>query len=89
MVLLIDRQGQVHCLYCELVDLTALGLLTIRRASHVEPDPIGNWWADLAPLQGPKLGPFVRRSEALTAEQRWIELHALRAANPDRPSTTR
>jgi hypothetical protein len=65
MQLLIDPQGKVHCLYGELIDLTQLGVLAIRRASHVEADDQGNWWADLAPVGGPKLGPFTRRSEAL------------------------
>lgn len=75
MELLVDRRGQVHCLYGEAIDLNALGPLTIRRVSHVEPDDNGQWWADLAPVRGPKLGPFDRRSEALAAEQHWLEQH--------------
>ena len=31
----------------------ALGQLTIRRASHVEPDEWGRWTADLTPIAGP------------------------------------
>ena len=31
------------------VDLAALGVLSIRRASHVEPDEEGRWWVDLGP----------------------------------------
>jgi len=77
MVLVIDAGGGVRCLYGEEIDLAALGALTIRRASHVEPDPEGNWWADLAPAQGPRLGPFGRRSLALGAERQWLEAHGL------------
>jgi hypothetical protein len=43
------------------------------KASHVEPDVQGSWWADLAPTGGPKLGPFLRRSDALDAERQWLE----------------
>jgi hypothetical protein len=73
MLLLIDRQGSVHCLYSEAVDLSSFGTLTISRASQVEPDDTGRWWADLSPVGGPTLGPFSRRSEALAAERVWLE----------------
>lgn len=73
MHLRIDRQGQVHCLYSEAVDLAALGPLSIQRASNVEPDDAGQWWADLSPVGGPTLGPFGRRSDALAAEVEWLE----------------
>jgi hypothetical protein len=77
MQLLIDPQGQIRCLYEEAVDLAVFGKPTIRRASQVEPDPEGRWWADLAPVGGPKLGPFRRRSEALASERDWLEQHWL------------
>jgi hypothetical protein len=73
MQLLIDPCGRVHCVYGEAIDLAALGPLSIRRGSHVEPDPQGLWWADLGPVQGPRLGPFARRSEALEAELDWLQ----------------
>jgi hypothetical protein len=73
MQLRIDSQGQVTCVYDEVIDLTALGRLTIRRASSVEPDDTGRWWADLAPVGGPRLGPFFLRSKALAAERAWLE----------------
>jgi hypothetical protein len=75
MQLLIDREGNVRCVYAETIDLKALGQVSIRRASHVEPDDAGRWWADLAPIGGPKLGPFDRRSMALAAETEWLEQH--------------
>ena len=73
MNLVIDPQGRVQCLYTEALDLAALGSVSIRRASHVEPDEEGRWWADLSPVGGPRLGPFNRRSLALDAERVWLE----------------
>ncbi len=80
MHLVIDRHGIVRCLYGEAVDLAALGVPVIARASAVEPDAAGQWWADLAPVGGPRLGPFARRSQALEAERRWLETHWLAGA---------
>jgi hypothetical protein len=82
MMLLVDLGGQVRCLYSELIDLETLGSLSIRRASRVEPDGSGQWWAHLNPIGGPRLGPFRRRSEALTAEVAWIEEYVLSGAGP-------
>ena len=73
MTLVIDPGGEMRCIYAEAIDLSCLGSLLIRRASHVEPDANGRWWADLSPVSGPKLGPFGRRAEALAAEQHWLE----------------
>jgi len=73
MDLIVDPAGTVRGLYDEAIDLSSLGGLTIRRASHVEPDASGRWWVDLSPVGGPRLGPFGRRSEALEAESRWLE----------------
>jgi len=75
MDLIISPNGYVHCLYDESLDLSALGRLTIRRASHVEPTDDGQWTADLSPIDGPVLGPFGLRSDAVAAEVRWIEDH--------------
>ena len=77
MDLVIDGAGEVRCLYGEAIPLASLGALTIRRASHVEPAAQGRWRADLAPVGGPVLGPFDRRSEALAAEVRWLLEHRL------------
>jgi hypothetical protein len=75
MHLWIDRCGKIRALYGEAIDLATLGELAIRRASRVEPDRQGRWWADLAPMGGPTLGPFARRSQALAAEVAWLERH--------------
>jgi hypothetical protein len=77
MQLVIDTGGQVRCLYSEVLDLAALGPLSIQRASSVEPDHEGQWWADLAHVSGPRLGPFSKRSAALAAETAWLEQHVL------------
>lgn len=77
MDLVIDSCGGVRCLYGEVIDLAALGPLAIERASHVEPDASGRWWANLSPVAGPCLGPFARRSAALAAEAAWLARHRL------------
>lgn len=58
-----------------LVDLLALGEARIARASHVEPTADAQWTADMAPSDGPVLGPFKLRSEALAAERAWLSEH--------------
>ena len=77
MQLLVEPTGRVRCLYSETLELASLGRLNIARASHVEPTTGGRWLADLSPVSGPVLGPFALRSEALAAEQRWLEAHWL------------
>lgn len=77
MLLTIDCRGTTRCLYGEDVELASLGKVRICRASHVEPDDAGRWWADLSPAGGPYLGPFVRRSAAIRAEQVWLEANVL------------
>ena len=77
MQLIILPDGSVRCLYSEAINLHALGALDIRRGSHVEPDDQGQWWANLSLVQGPKLGPFPHRSQALAAEVQWLECHWL------------
>jgi hypothetical protein len=70
--LVVDAAGGVRCIYDEMLDLRQLGRLQITRASHVEPDQDGLWWADMGPSGGPVLGPFRSRSEALEAERGWL-----------------
>lgn len=72
MELVVDAGGDVRCIYDEALDLQELGKLQITRASHVEPDRDGFWWADMGPVEGPVLGPYGSRSEALAAEKGWI-----------------
>jgi hypothetical protein len=77
MELVVLPSGDMRLIYSETLDLAAFGQLTIRRASHVEPDERGQWFADLAPVAGPRLGPFDCRSQALAAEEAWLTTHAL------------
>ena len=84
-MLFVNPQGGVRCLYDEAVDLASLGPVLIQRASHVEPDDRGQWWADLAPMLGPRLGPFAVRSAALDAERQWLEDLLGGAAQPTIP----
>lgn len=72
MELTINIRGQIRCIYDEALDLSALGPPVVTRASHVEPKMHGLWYADLAPVAGPRLGPFPRRSDALAAERAWL-----------------
>lgn len=73
MILRFDADGQGHAIYGEAIDLRELGAVAIRRASHVEPTDDGRWTADMAPMDGPVLGPYDHRSEALDAEVAWLE----------------
>jgi hypothetical protein len=64
MELVVGAGGEVQYIYDEAMDLRQFGKLPITRASHVEPDRDGSWWADM--------GPFGSRSEALRAEREWL-----------------
>jgi hypothetical protein len=75
MELVVQTSGKIHCIYGEEIDLAALGKVSVTRASHVEPDATGLWLVDFAPIAGPRLGPFSRRSEALAAETAWLLNH--------------
>jgi hypothetical protein len=77
MQLIITPGGAIRCIYDEASDLAVLGSPTITRASHIEPDHQGRWWADLSPVGGPVLRDFATRGEALAAEQAWLEAHWL------------
>jgi hypothetical protein len=72
MELIVGVDGSARCIYDEALDLRELGKLQITRASHVEPDAEGYWWADMGPSGGPVLGPYGSRSEALGAERDWL-----------------
>lgn len=82
MNLLIAPTGSIRCVYGEAVNLHQLGRLSIQRGSHVEPTAESLWTADLAPVNGPLLGPFVSRADALAAEAAWLLEHWLVPAEP-------
>jgi len=76
MELVVSPGGRVSTIYSEVLDLTPLGRQQITRASHVEPDAQGLWLAQI--IDGPRLGPFGNRSEAIAAEVIWLQQHRLR-----------
>ena len=77
MELIIGPDGCIKTVYDEVIDLRSLGRPSLLRAGHVEPDSSGEWYADLSPVGGPRLGPFTLRSDALHAELAWLETHWL------------
>ena len=77
MELVINSSGDIRCVYGEDVNLSELGRLSIQRGSHVEPTEDGQWTADLSPVQGPQLGPFDCRTQALEAEVAWLNQYWL------------
>lgn len=70
MELVISPSGKITTIYSEVLNLAALGAQRIERASHVEPDASGRWFAQI--IDGPVFGPFERRSEAIAAELAWL-----------------
>ena len=81
MDLVVSPAGTVTAIYDEALDLHAIGRPQIVRASHVEPDADGRWFAAI--VDGPTLGPFERRSAAIDAEVQWLTEHRL--LHPLRP----
>ena len=75
--LVIAPDGSIRFLWDDdLAPLLIEGEASLFRASHIE--PIGTlWFADLALVDGPMLGPFTLRADALTAEAAWITAHIL------------
>lgn len=68
------------CVYDDMLadTMDELGDVVVTRASHVEPNPSGGWDADMSPItgrDGPVLGPYRLRSEALQAERDWLMEH--------------
>lgn len=76
MKIKISPEGRITAIYTEDADLVGLmerlGSTSIRRASEVEPTPDNQWTADMKLMDGPVLGPFPQRSEALAAETAWL-----------------
>jgi hypothetical protein len=77
LVLEISTEGHMRFIYDDvLTELLDEGDATIERASHVEPEGT-QWVADMAPMGGPKLGPFTKRQDALDAEVAWLNENVL------------
>lgn len=50
MEILVKPSGNALCIYSDAIPLSAIGEIEITRASHVEPDSVGLWMADLSPV---------------------------------------
>ena len=57
-----------------LAPLLELGEGSLERASHIEPHGT-EWIANLSPVDGPTLGAFPLRNDALIAERDWLQQH--------------
>ena len=68
LVLKFDATGAGHCLYSELIDLTALGPLAVQRASNVEFNPANQQWEVHGP-SGQLLHAHRSRAVCLAWEQ--------------------
>ena len=78
--LVFDPEGTGHGLYTEAIDLTAIGRLSIRRASHIEFDDRDQRWCVTTP-GGRHLFNSPTRGECLAWEQQHFNRH------PDAPPT--
>ena len=72
MQIVIRPTGVFIGIYSDSFEYGEFGKPQIRRVSHVEPDESGLWFADLSPVDGPKLGPFDKRNEAVDAEIEYL-----------------
>ena len=82
MQIVFTPEGNARAIYGESIDLSELGAVEVRRASHVEPDGAADWSADLSPVGGPVLRGFRQRSEALAAEINWLNENWLHQSKP-------
>jgi hypothetical protein len=62
MILHVDAAGTLRGLYDDRLDWRVLGVPTIRRASHVEPDAAGSWHGAGSANSGPVSGGWHRWS---------------------------
>ena len=79
MVVAFDKEGNATFVHSDEAMRMMMPIMKgkpdIRRVSRVEADEDGNFWADLAPVGGPKLGPFPpdQYKEAIRREVEWLE----------------
>ena len=70
-VLKFDLQGQGHCLYTELIDLSSLGALEIARASSIEFNNQAQQWEVKSP-EGVLLFSHASRHACLSWENQYF-----------------
>jgi hypothetical protein len=87
--MIIGNDGSLRMIYDDDVvkAFEEIARVTVRRASHVEPveiissdsivyrAPGVRWQADMRPVGGPILFPFLTRQAALDAERAWLLDH--------------
>lgn len=82
----IAKDGTLRFIYDEtLTPLLNTGAATVQRASFLTEQDDGQWIGNLAPVQGPTIGPFPTRALAIEAEREWIEQHWLSHPYPVLP----
>lgn len=54
MEIIVSNSGNAKCIYSDAFPISQLGKISITRASHVEPNQVGQWMAALSPVGGPK-----------------------------------
>jgi hypothetical protein len=79
---LVVKNGTIRAIYDDaLAPLLCDGEVSVKRASHVEPDVIAPghcWWsADLTPVDGPILTGFGTRAAALKAEAEYLNQYVI------------
>lgn len=78
LLIVVSATGDLQFIHDDaLAPLFAEGEVSIERASHVEPDAMGRWFADLSPVGGPLLSGYALRGEALQAEADWLRRNRL------------
>lgn len=78
---IIVKGNQARFIYSDhLRNMASMGKAVTRRASHVEPHGNG-WKVDLSPVDGPMLGPFETRTEALAVETHWLKANNIPIPN--------
>jgi len=77
MITITIQGGRMEFIYTDnLAPLLDEGDATVQRVSHVEPSCVDGrhgWTADMTPVNGPVLGPFTTRADALDAEHVWLQ----------------
>ncbi len=78
MLIVIESNGMLKHIYSDDFKIPHLGGGKIERASNVEPVHSGSESGWLVKIkEGPYLGPYARRDEALQREIDWLEAHDL------------
>jgi len=71
-VLTFDSQGEVHCLYTEVFDLSSLGSLEVVRAAQIEFNSEGKEWEVISGSENNVLFSHPSRTACLAWEQQYF-----------------